>query len=137
MAPPACPDWTRRSQASTDLAKVPRLFGISRVALLPSWWQPVHPSVLTMLRIHSPWLLMPAVCTKGVGVSGVSGVAQDPPLGSVRPRDTAPDVIVVDGLLSTGALAGRGARQSCDDEREDGDRREREVEESSRHLAPP
>ena len=61
----------------------------------------------------------------------------DPRLRPVRPRDNAPDVIVVDGHLSTGALAGTGDRQSCDDEREDGDRREREVEESSRHLAPP
>jgi len=29
-----------------------------RVATPPIWWQPVQPSVLTMLRIHSPWLLM-------------------------------------------------------------------------------
>ena len=34
------------------------LAGIVRVAGPPSWWQPVQPSVLTMFRIHSPWLLM-------------------------------------------------------------------------------
>src|SRR5215470_19521377 len=36
----ACPDWTRRSQASTEVLNVPSADGIARVALLPSWWQP-------------------------------------------------------------------------------------------------
>jgi hypothetical protein len=35
IAPPACPDWIRRSHASAPLLNVPRLAGISRVALLP------------------------------------------------------------------------------------------------------
>jgi hypothetical protein len=41
---------------SSDVERM--LFGISRVALFPNWWQPVQPSVLTICRIHSPWLRM-------------------------------------------------------------------------------
>ncbi len=37
MSAPACPDWMRRSHASLLLANVPSSFGISRVALSPSW----------------------------------------------------------------------------------------------------
>ena len=36
----ACPDWIRRSQASSELLKVPSAGEMVRVALLPSWWQP-------------------------------------------------------------------------------------------------
>ena len=56
MPAPACPDWTRRSQAAAGEGNVPSALEISRVARLPIWWHPVHPSVLTMFRIHSPWL---------------------------------------------------------------------------------
>jgi hypothetical protein len=58
IAPPACPDWMRRSHAETESSNVPSAFGISRVALPPIWWHAVHASVATMLRTHSPWLLM-------------------------------------------------------------------------------
>ena len=55
MAAPAWPARTRRSHASTPFPSPARnIFGISRVALLPIWWQPAHPSTLTMFRIHSP-----------------------------------------------------------------------------------
>ena len=58
MVAPACPDCTRRSQAAKCESKSPSASGISRVALFPSAWQPVQPSVLTTERIHSPWLSM-------------------------------------------------------------------------------
>ena len=36
IAPPACPDWMRRSQAATDVAKWPKVAGSSRVPLVPN-----------------------------------------------------------------------------------------------------
>src|SRR5438552_5567652 len=39
MPPPLGPDRTRRSHASRLDLNVPRLAGISRVALSPIWWQ--------------------------------------------------------------------------------------------------
>ena len=38
MPVPICPDFTRRSQAATEEWNVPRLLGISRVALVPIVW---------------------------------------------------------------------------------------------------
>ncbi len=58
IAPPAWPDWMRRSHAATESSNEPSAFGISRVALPPIWWHAVQASVATMLRTHSPWLLM-------------------------------------------------------------------------------
>ena len=59
MFTPAWPDLMRRSQAATCESKSPKESGISRVALLPSAWQPVQPSVLTTPLIQAPWLAMP------------------------------------------------------------------------------
>src|SRR6185295_13424946 len=38
MPAPICPDLTRRCQAASEDEKVPRLLGISRVALVPIVW---------------------------------------------------------------------------------------------------
>src|SRR5437588_9356199 len=52
MPPPACPDWMRRSQALDGESKLPSAAGISRVALLPSWW---HDQQLSVLIISMNW----------------------------------------------------------------------------------
>jgi hypothetical protein len=56
MLLPACPDWMRRCHASAEEPNVPRAAGISRVALVPSWWQAVQPPDFNW-RTHSAWLL--------------------------------------------------------------------------------
>ena len=55
----AWPDWTRRPHASTEFLNVPSSVGIVRVALLPSWWQAMQPSVLTWSS-HCSWVFMSA-----------------------------------------------------------------------------
>src|SRR6266436_2050717 len=47
---PACPERLRRSQAAREDSKRPSEAGISRVALLLSWWQAQH---LPYLRFRS------------------------------------------------------------------------------------
>src|SRR6266704_6133553 len=64
---PSCPDFTRRSHAAMEEENVPRLFGISRVALSPNWWQDSHPTLPVFKSlIHWAWLLtfgeMPLPC---------------------------------------------------------------------------
>ncbi len=55
MLPPAWPDWMRRSHAATSESNSPSSGGISRVALLPSPWQAVHPPDFRP-RSHAAWL---------------------------------------------------------------------------------
>ena len=57
MLGPAWPDWMRRSHAASEEGKVPRAAGISRVALLPSWWHDSQLSVLTR-STHCPCVTM-------------------------------------------------------------------------------
>src|SRR5262245_12971338 len=64
----ACPETTRRAQASAEELKWPSSLGIVRVALLPSWWHVIQPFVLTTFN-HSPWL-----ATLPVGNSFLSGI---------------------------------------------------------------
>jgi hypothetical protein len=42
MSGAACPDCTRRIQASSPVLRSARAAGVVRVAAFPSWWQPTH-----------------------------------------------------------------------------------------------
>src|SRR3954467_9916997 len=69
----------RLSHAAFESAEPSRnMVAIVRVASPPIWWQPVQPSVLTTLRIHSPWLLMlgemPLPCSPVPGKSVFGGI---------------------------------------------------------------
>ena len=63
----AWPDMMRRAQASSGFMSE-NIFGISRVALLPSAWQVKQPLVFTTLS-HSDWLF-----TLPIGNSLFSGL---------------------------------------------------------------
>jgi hypothetical protein len=76
ICPPAWPERTRRAHASAWLLNVPSAAGISRVPLVPSWWQAVQPPDLSE-RIHCAWVFtlgsMPFPCGPVPGNSDFSG----------------------------------------------------------------
>ena len=98
-----CRTCRRLSHASTEESKTPRLFGISRVALLPIWWHGVHVLVLTLL-IQWAWLL----------------IASEMPL----PFGPVPGNSFLSGMLEQRVpvvrrvVLGRGARVRRDDRRQ-------------------